>query len=159
MENRSREIEAASGVASLGRLADQVALAAVRFQAGRTLSESDNQALEAAEQMLRRVADLQGPLVTPDVAALHTMAPFGALDETVEAVTSASDAEEEVGGQIVAELVEQVREIRTGDASPDVARKVHEFFDRLSVITLNRSSYLAHAQQGKDLWIREALNS
>ena len=157
MDDRTREIESATGAASLGRLADQVALAAIRREVGRELDDSDLRALEIAAAMLEDVASISGNAVAPKPALLHAMAaPLGVVDEAVDAVTSASEPDQIE--ELLHGLVADVRALGTGSADAAAIRRVSTFFDRLSRITLARASQLASRRTGDDSWTQEALN-
>lgn len=159
MDDRTREIEAATGAASLGRLADQVALAAIRFSVGRSLDDSDLDALEVAAAMLEDIASFSSTSVAPTPALLHTMAaPVGVVDEAVDAVTSASDADTGDFDERLRELAGDLRAMRAGEADTDAAARVRVFFDRLSRITLARAAQLASRRTGDESWTQEALN-
>jgi hypothetical protein len=149
-------MEAASGITSLGRLADQVALATVRYQSAKALGDSDRKALGKAEEMLRFVAALRRPEVTPYPGVFQTMAPFGAVDETVETVTSASETDGVLAGDVLSQLADDVGRIRQATADDAGAERVRSFFDRLSIITLGQSSSLAGTIRSEDPWIPEA---
>lgn len=159
MDDRTREIESATGAASLGRLADQVALAAIRREVGRQLDESDLTALDLAAAMLEDVASISGTAVVPTPALLHAMAaPLGVVDEAVDAVTSASEPDDSEIEKRLHDLAADVRALRTGSADAAATQRVSAFFDRLSRITLARASQLASRRTGDDSWTQEALN-
>jgi hypothetical protein len=159
MDDRTREIEAATGAASLGRLADQVALAAIRCKVGRPLDDTDRDALEIAAAMLDDIASFRSTAVAPTPALLHTMsAPVGVVDEAVDAVTSASESDTAHFDEWLRELAGDLRTMREGNADDAVSGRVHSFFDRLSKITLARAAQLASRRTGDESWTQEALN-
>lgn len=159
MDDRTREIEAATGAASLGRLADQVALAAIRCTVGRPLDDSDRTALDVAAAMMEDIASFNSTAVAPTPALLHMMAaPAGVVDEAVEAVTSASAPDAANVVQVLHQLAEDLRSLKETGGTEEVAGRVHIFFDRLSRITLARAAHLASRRTGDDSWMQEALN-
>lgn len=159
MDDRTREIETASGAASLGRLADQVALAAIRRKVGRQLDDNDLSALDDAAALLDEVASINSTAVAPTPALLHAIAPVGVIDETVDAVTSsASERDATQVEQRLREMAEDTRALKVGKADDHTIERIHAYFDRLSRITLARAAQLASRRTGDNWWTQEALN-
>jgi len=153
MDDRTRQIEAASGAAWLGRMADQVTLAAVRTHVGRALDPRDVDALEQAAKMLEDVMAIRGTSVaTPTL--LHAMVPVDVVDATVEVVTSSSEPTAPAG-EMLKGLANDVRLLRDGKADEPATQRVRSFFDRLSEITLAGQAQISQSRIGDDLWIQE----
>ena len=148
----------ASGVASLGMLADDALLAVVRYLGGQAATERDRKALEQAMQVLQTIGELGERRVEP-TSGLRAMASLGVLDETVQAVTHASPGVD--AGDLVAaltQLQDAIRSVLAGNAHRDTATRLKVFFDRLGVITLAKSEEVVRpGREQRVKWITEAL--
>jgi len=149
----------ASGTASLGMLADDALLAVVRYQAGRTLAESDRASLEQALQVLQAIGEL-GERRVEATSGLRAMASLGALDETVQAITDASKAETAGPLDVLKELQDGIRAVLAGKAEGETTERLRVFFDRLGAVTLARSEEIVRPRREQRVkWITEALGS
>src|SRR4051812_6901687 len=97
-------MEAATGAASLGMLADDALIAIVRYQKGTSLLDRDRRALERAGQVFEAIREL-GTRQVVVRSTLRDMAPIGVLDETFQAITDAREGEGE-GGDLAAALAQ-----------------------------------------------------
>jgi hypothetical protein len=149
----------ASGSAALGMLADDALLAVVRYLGERDLTDRDRKALTTASAVLGTIGELGERRVEP-TSGLRAMASVGVLDETFQAITDAST--DKGGDDFVAALTElqsAISKVLEGDATPDTARRLRVFFDRLGSITLARSEEVARpGREQRVKWIREALS-
>ena len=152
-------VEAATGAASLGMLADDALIAVVHYQKGEPLSERDRRAFERAVEVFEAIREL-GTRQVVVRSTLRDMAPVGVLDETFQAITDAREGESEDLAAGLARLQEAIKDVLAGTAKGEASQRLREFLDRLGAVTLARSEEIARPgreQRGK--WIREALGS
>ena len=121
------------------------------------LSEADRGILERALRLLEGVKEFSTPTL-PTRTSLQTMAPFHVLDETFEAVSTATDTTELVPA--IDRLIGAVAAMLEGSATSSETEDVATFFDRLSALTLTRSSDLARPTKDRyRRWIVRTPNS
>jgi hypothetical protein len=150
-------LEVAISNGSLGMLADDVVVAALHYLAGTMLSNRDREVLARAVDVLKAVTELDGRQVVTG-PTLRTMAPLNALDETFEAVTSAS-ASADLSGAITG-YIETVNSILASNATPANVMELKELFERLAQLTLARSEEMVRpSRDERHEWIKKALNS
>lgn len=150
----------ASGAASLGMLADDAALALMRYRKGRTsLVDRDKAALEQALGILHAISELGERRIEP-TPALKAMASLGVLDETVQAVSDASTTSSDHGIKVLGALQDGIRAVLAGDADQPTTERLQQFFDRLGAVTLARSEEIVQPRrEQRAKWIAEAFGS
>jgi len=152
-------VEAATGAASLGMLADDVLIAVVRFQKGLPLSDRDRGALDRAAKVIGGIREL-GTRQIVLRSTLRDMAPVGVLDETFQAIAAAREGQAENLAAGLESVQQAIEEILAGTAEEAASRRLREFFDRLGAITLARSEDIARpGREQREKWIKEALGS
>lgn len=158
MINR-HNIEAAASTVSVGMLADDATLAALRYLEKRDLNDHDKEALERAHKVLQQVAEFAGrDLVKTHI--LREMSSVKALDETFEAVAEAGASSRADIAAVISQFGNAIQAILQGTANDEEAEMVRGLFDRLSRITLERSRQLVRpTNQQRYEWIRAALPS
>jgi hypothetical protein len=152
-------IEAAANTVSIGMLADDATLAALRYLEKHDLDDRDKQVLERARNVLLQVAEFAGrELVTTHI--LREMTSVRALDETFDAVAEAGASSRGDIAAVISRLGTAIQAIIQGTANDEEATMVRDLFDRLSRITLDRSRQLVRpTNQQRYEWIRAALPS
>jgi hypothetical protein len=135
-------IEAASGAAILGMMADDALIAVVHFAEQRPLTERDRTALETVKDMLAAVEQLSSRAVAAP-SQLRSMAPLVVLDETFQAVTNARGEHGDDVVVAVAQLRSDIEQLLEERADADAVRRLRAFLDRLADVTLARSEELA----------------
>jgi hypothetical protein len=148
-------IEAATGAAILGMLADDALIAVVHYSEDRPLSDRDKNALSQVRDVLDAVAQLSSRSVaTP--THFRSMAPLAVLDETFQAVATAR-TDEATGDTAVraSTLRADVDAMLNGVADASAVTRLHAFLDRMAEITLVRSEELARpGREQRAEWIR-----
>ncbi|MCA1657278.1 MAG: hypothetical protein LC713_06165 [Actinobacteria bacterium] len=135
-------IEAASGAAILGMMADDALIAVVHFDERRPLTDRDRNALSTVKDVLTAVEQLSSRSVaTP--TQLKSMAPLAGLDETFQAVTNARGEHGEDVVVAVAQLRWDIEQVLEERADADAVGRLRAFLDRLADVTLARSEALA----------------
>jgi hypothetical protein len=136
-------IEAASGSAILGMVADDGLIAVLHFSERQPLSDHDRTALSKVQDVLDTVAQLSSRSVTTP-SRFHSMAPLMVLDETFQAVATArGEGESNDVAAAVTRLRADVDAVLSGSADKEAVGRLRLFLDRLAEITLARSDELA----------------
>jgi len=135
-------IEAASGTAILGMMADDALIAVVHISEGRPLTPRDRDALMSVKDVLNAVEQLSSRAVAAP-GRVRSMAPLVALGETFQAVTNARGERGDDVAVAVAQLRADVEQLLAGRSDPDVVARLRAFLDRLAAVTLARSEELA----------------
>lgn len=150
-------IEAASGAAILGMMADDALIAVVHFDEQKPLTDRDRTALTTVKDVLAAIEQLSSRSVTaPD--RLRSMAPLAVLDETFQAV---SNARGEHGGEdvaiAIAQLGSDIEDVLEGNADTHAVGRLRAFLDRLADVTLARSEELARpGREHRAEWTKTA---
>lgn len=134
-------IEAASGAAILGMMADDALIAVVHFDEQKPLTDRDRIALVKARDVLAAIEQLSSRSVAAP-SEFRSMAPLVVLDETFQAVTSARGKH---GNDVifVAQLRSDIEQVIEERADADAVRRLRAFLNRLADVTLTRSEELA----------------
>lgn len=136
-------IEAASGAAILGIMADDALIAVLHFDEQKPLTDRDRTALATVKDVLAAIEQLSSRSVIAP-GNLRSMAPLVVLDETFQAVANARG---EHGGEdvavAVAKLGSDIEEVLEGRADAHAVGRLRAFLDRLADVTLARSEELA----------------
>lgn len=152
-------MSAATGVASLGMLADDALIAIVRYQEGRTLQPREREALTRASELIGAVGEL-GKREIVATSGLRAMSSIGVLDETFQALTGATpDASTTDFADAMTQLQRTISALLEDRAESSALDALRLFFDRLGSITLARSEEVARpSREHRGKWIREALS-
>lgn len=146
-------IEAASGSAILGMMADDALIAVVHFAEQRSLTPRDREALASIKDLLTAVEQLSSRSVAAP-SQLRSMAPLIVLGETFQAVTSARGEHDDVV-VAVAQLRSDIEDVLDDQAQADAVERLRAFLDRLANLTLTRSEELARpGREHRSEWIK-----
>jgi hypothetical protein len=149
------DIEAASGSATLGMIADDALIAVLHFDEGKPLTDRDRAALSTLKDVLAGVEQLSSRSVTAPTH-LRSMAPPAVLDETFQAVASAR--RHQYGDDVTAafaQLKADIEAVLGGRVDEQAALRLRAFLDRLAAVTLARSEKLARpGREHHPEWMR-----
>lgn len=150
-------VESAAGLAGLGRLSDQAALAALRARTG-VLEPHDRQALEDGRRLLARLLEFSGTALPP-TSTLRSMKSFGLMDEALEAAFDQSGVSEDFV-EFLRSLVASIDLMLDQGVSEERADSVFNFFNQLSAVTLVRSTEFARPRRDLQVqWVSKAASS
>lgn len=150
-------VESAAGLAGLGRLSDQAALAVLRAKTG-PLEPQDRQALEAGRHLLARLLEFSGTALPP-TSTLRSMNSFGLMDEALEAAFDQSGVSEDFV-EFLRTLVASIDLMLDQGVSDEKADSIFNFFNQLSAVTLVRSTEFARPRRDLQVqWASKAASS
>lgn len=135
-------IEAASGAAILGMMADDALIAVIHFDEQKSLTDRDRSALATVNDVLAAIEQLSSRSVAAPTQ-LRSMAPLVVLDETFQAVTTARGEHGDDVVVAVAQLRSDLEQVIEERADADAVGRLRAFLDRLADVTLARSEELA----------------
>ena len=146
-------IEAASGAAVLGMMADDALIAVVHFDEHKPFTDRDRTALAKVRDVLAAIEQLSSRSVAAPTE-LRSMAPLVVLDETFQAVTSARGQHGD-DVVVVAQLRSDIEQVIEERADVDAVGRLRAFLDRLADVTLTRSEELARpGREHRAEWIK-----
>jgi len=155
-----RRLEIATSNASLGMLADDVLIAIFHYLSGVGLDHPDRHSLQRALGILRAVTELDTRQVATG-SILRTMAPLGALEETLVQVTNASGgADTDNLGSLISIYIAELEAVLNNTAENDQVQHIKDLFERLAESTLSQSEDVVRpSRDDRQEWINKALNS
>lgn len=152
-------IEAASGAAILGMMADDALIAVVHIAEGHPLTTRDRGALTNVQNVLNAIDRLSSRAVVAP-GQVRSMAPLVALGETFDAVTNARGDHDDDVAVAVNQLSADIQQLLDGNSDPETVTRLRAFLDRLADVTLARSEELARpGRQVRREWTNTASTS
>lgn len=135
-------IEAASGAAILGMMADDALIAVVHVSEQRPLTSRDRSALTGVKDVLNAVEDLSSRAVIAP-SQVRSMGPLAVLGETFRAVSHARSEHGKDVAVAFTQLRADIEHVLDETADTNSLARLRVFFDRLAEVTLSRSEELA----------------
>lgn len=137
-----REFEDASVTMSLGALADHALSGVLRAMRDQPIAERQRLALESVERLFEAVAEFDSPTMSAG-PIFESISSVGALDETLEIVTSLRASDEDPAAA-ARRLSEMVKRILKDSAQETDFQAVKSLLDQLASTTLARSADLTY---------------
>ena len=135
-------IEAASGAAILGMMADDALIAVVHVSEQRPLTSRDRSALTSVKDVLNAVEELSSRAVVAP-SQVRSMAPLAVLGETFRAVRHARSEQGKDVAVAFTQLRTDIERVLDETADTSSVARLRVFLDRLADVTLSRSEELA----------------